>query len=132
MPAGSYAFVIVPDHIGAIPFARNAQGGLMLPPVQPRSLSAQLVVQLAEDLPRWPELLEKNIIGRLKAEPLASVTADPQAPGSAAAARGARPLLLLESAHATRCVALPLAFAPGFRDWDDVWARALDAAGCRA
>ena len=35
MPAGSYAFVIVPDRIGAIPFARNAQGGLMLPPVQP-------------------------------------------------------------------------------------------------
>ena len=51
VPAGSYAFVIVPDHVGSIPFARNAQGGLMLPPVQPRPLSAQLVVQLADDLP---------------------------------------------------------------------------------
>ena len=41
MPAASYAFVIVPDRIGSIPFARNAQGGLMSPPVQPRSLSPQ-------------------------------------------------------------------------------------------
>ncbi len=70
MPAGSYAFVIVPDHLGSIPFARNAQGGLMLPPVQPRSLSQQLIVQLADDLPAWPAQLEKNIVGRLKAEPV--------------------------------------------------------------
>ena len=59
----------------------------MLPPVQPRPLSAQLVVQLADDLPSWPALLEKNIVGRLKAEPLASVTADPQAPGPSSARR---------------------------------------------
>ena len=68
MPADSYAFVIVPDRIGAIPFARNAQGGLMLPPVQPRSLSSKLVVQLPQDLPTWPAMLAKNIIGRLKCE----------------------------------------------------------------
>jgi hypothetical protein len=43
--------VIVPDRIGAIPFARNGQGGMMLPPVQHRSLSPNLVVQLADDLP---------------------------------------------------------------------------------
>ena len=119
LPAGSYAFIIVPDRLGSIPFARNAQGGLMLPPVQPRSLSAQLVVQLAEELPSWPRLLEKNIVGRLKAEPLASVTADPQAPGtSSPPAVPDRYYCWSPRRHAL--VALPLAFAPGFRDWDDV------------
>ena len=34
MPAESCAFVIVPGRIGSIPFARNAQGSLMSPPVQ--------------------------------------------------------------------------------------------------
>ena len=28
-------------------------------------------------------------------------------------------------------VSMPLAFAPGYSDWNDVWARGLDAAGCR-
>jgi hypothetical protein len=103
----------------------------MLPPVQPRSLAAQLVVQLAEDLPSWPALLEKNIIGRLKAEPLASVTADPQAPGmSSPPAVPDRYFCWSPRRHAL--VALPLAFEPGYRDWNDVWARALDTAGCRA
>jgi hypothetical protein len=131
LPAGSYAFIIVPDHLGSIPFARNAQGGLMLPPVQPRSLSPQLVVQLADELPAWPALLEKNIVGRLKAEPLASVTADPQAPGtSTPPAVPDRYYCWSPRRHAL--VQLPLAFGPGFRDWNDVWARALDTEGCRA
>ena len=130
LPPGSYAFILAPDHLGSIPFARNAQGGLMLPPAQPRSLSGQLIVQLAADLPGWPLLLEKNIIGRLKAEPLASVTADPQAPATSS------PLAVPDyyycwNADRHMLVALPLAFAPGYRDWDEIWARALDAAGCR-
>ena len=129
VPAGSYAFVVVPDHLGSIPFARNAQGGLMLPPVQPRSLSAQLIVQLRADLPGWPGLLEKNIIGRLKNVPLAEVTAEPGAQGTS------MPLSLPDryfcwNPGAQTLVALPLSFAPGFRDWEAVWTRALDAAGC--
>jgi len=131
LPAGSYAFVIVPDHLGSIPFARNGQGGLMSPPVQPRSLSPQLVVQLAVDLPNWPQLLEKNIIGRLKSEPLASVTADPQAPGTTPP-RAVPDHYYCWSLRSHSLVALPLVFEPGFRDWDAVWARALDAAGCYA
>ena len=130
LPAGSYAFVIVPDHLGSIPFARNAQGGLMSPPVQARPLSSQLVVQLAEDLPRWPDLLERNIVGRLKSEPLASVTADPQAPGTSPP-RAVPDHFFCWSPRSHTLVALPLAFAADFRDWDAVWARALDAAGCR-
>ena len=126
MPASSYAFVIVPDRIGSIPFARNAQGGLMSPPVQPRSLSPLLVVQLAEELPRWPTMLENNIIGRLKSEPLEDVTANPQAPGTT------QPLTVPDhyfcwSLKRHRLEPLPLQFEPGFRDWNEVWARGLAA-----
>ena len=131
LPADSYAFVVVPDHLGSIPFARNAQGGLMLPPVQPRSLSAQLVVQLPDDLPSWPDMLEKNIVGRLKAEPLASVTAGAP-PSGAAPPRAVPDHYFCWSPRSSKLVRLPLAFAPGFRDWNEVWARALDSAGCRA
>lgn len=130
LPPGAYAFVIVPDRLGAIPFARNAQGGLMSPPAQPRPLSPQLIVQLADELPGWPKLLERNIIGRLKHEPLPSVTADPHAPAPAIEhAVPDRYYCWNPRTHAL--VALPLAFAPGFRDWDAVWAGALEAAGCR-
>lgn len=130
LPAGSYAFVIVPDHLGAIPFARNGQGGLMLPPVQPRSLAPQLIVQLAAELPAWPAQLEKNIIGRLKNEPLADVTAAPNVPGTSV------PYSLPDRYFCWRprtqsMVSLPLAIEPGLKNWDAEWARALDAAGCR-
>jgi hypothetical protein len=130
LPARSFAFVIVPDHVGSIPFARNGQGGLMLPPMQPRALSSQLVVQLADDLPRWPELLEKNVVGWLKTEPLPSAAAEPWAPGTP------QPQAVLDhylcwNSRSHKLVALPLAFEPGFRDWNEVWARALDSAGCR-
>lgn len=130
LPAGQYAFVVVPDSLGAIPFARNAQGGLMSPPAQPRPLSPQLIVQLAADLPGWPKLLERNIIGRLKHEPLPSVTADPHAPAPALP-HAVPDRYFCWNARTHALVALPLAFAPGFGDWDAVWARALDAAGCR-
>jgi hypothetical protein len=131
VPEGSYAFVIVPDHLGSIPFARNAQGGLMLPPVQPRSLSQQLIVQLAADLPAWPAQLEKNIVGRLKAESIWDVAGKPEATGTQL------PLAVPDrfycwSARSRALVALPLVFRAGFSDWNDVWDRALDAAGCRA
>jgi hypothetical protein len=131
IPASSYGFVIVPDRIGAIPFARNGQGGLMLPPVQRQSLSSKLVVQLPVDLPNWSRLLESNIIARLKSERLEDVTANPEAPGTP------RPLeapdrFFCWNTKTHSLVAMPLVFAPGYSDWDDVWARGLDAAGCRA
>ena len=131
VPAGSYAFVIVPDHLGSIPFARNGQGGLMLPPVQPRPLSAQLIVQLADDLPAWPAQLEKNIVGRLKTESIWDVAADREASGmKLPPAVPDRFFCWSPRSHAL--VALPLAFQTGFSDWNEVWGRALDAAGCRA
>jgi hypothetical protein len=131
LPAGSYAFVVVPDHLGSIPFARNGQGGLMLPPVQPRSLAPQLIVQLANDLPAWPAQLEQNIVGRLKVESLWDVAADPKAPGTHLPP-SVPDHYYCWSLRTHALILLQLAFEPGFRDWDAVWARALDAAGCQS
>lgn len=130
IPSGSYGFVVVPDRIGAIPFARNAQGGLMLPPVQRRSLSHKLVVQIPDDLSGWPKMLGNNIVGRLQSEPLENVTANPQLPGPAASL--ALPdRFFCWSIKTHTLVAMPLAFAPDYSDWNDVWDRGLDAAACR-
>ena len=130
MPPESYGIVVVPDRIGAIPFARNAQGGTMLPPVQRRPLSQNLVVQLAADLPNWPKMLAANIIGRLKTEPLQDVTANPQAPaGTGVMSSPDRFYCWNTKTH--MLVSMPLVFAPGYGDWSEVWARGLDAAGCQ-
>ena len=120
-PDESYAFVIVPDRIGSIPFARNAQGGLMSPPVQPRPLSAKLMVQLEDALPGWPALFEQNAIGALKTTPRAGAPSSPAVPDR----------FYCWSTRRHELVAMPLVFAPGLRDWNEVWAKGLDAADCR-
>jgi hypothetical protein len=129
-PAGGFAFIVIPDHVGAIPFGRNAQGGLMLPPVQAQSLSPKLVVQTTEELARWPDLFLRDIIGRLRREPLGSVAANPLTP------KVPPPHMLPDryfcwSPRAGALVPLPLVHDAGLRDWDAAWSRGLDAAGCR-
>ncbi len=128
-PANSYAFVVVPDHVGAIPFGRNAQGGLMLPPVQPKPLGAKLVVQTPVELARWPDLFERDIIGRLKREPATSVAANLLTP------KVPPPHALPDryycwSPRARALQPVTLALAPDRSNWDAAWRSALAAAGC--
>jgi hypothetical protein len=129
-PADGFAFIVIPDHVDAIPFGRNAQGGLMLPPVQAQSLSPKLVVQTPEELARWPDLFERDIIGRLRREPLGSVAANPLTP------KVPPPHMLPDryfcwSPRAAALVPLPLIRDVALGDWDAAWSRGLDAAGCR-
>lgn len=129
IPASGYAFVVVPDHVGAIPFGRNAQGGLMLPPVQEASLGPRLVVQTDQELARWPDLFTRDIIGRLKREPLTSVAANPMTP------KVPPPYALPDrwfcwSAGARSLVPVELALEPDLGNWDAAWRTALSRAGC--
>jgi hypothetical protein len=126
---GGYAFVVIPDRIGAIPFGRNAQGGLMLPPVQSASLAPQLVVQTSDELTRWPDLFTRDIIGRLRREPLKNVAANSLTP------RVPPPHVFPDryfcwSPRARALVPLELGLDPGLGNWNSAWQRALFAAGC--
>jgi hypothetical protein len=129
-PADGYAFVVVPDRVGAIPFGRNAQGGLMLPPVQSTSLSSRLVVQTGDELTRWPDLFTRDIIGRLRREPLPRVTANPLAP-PAPAPHALPDRYFCWSPRARALVPLQIVLEPGLGNWDAVWREALLAARCR-
>jgi hypothetical protein len=45
------AVAFIPDALGRVPFGRNAQGGLMLPPLQPEPLSRRVLVQTDAEIP---------------------------------------------------------------------------------
>jgi len=128
-PAEGYAFVVLPDHVGAIPFGRNAQGGLMLPPVQATSLGPKLIVQTDAELARWPDLFARDIIGRLRREPVTSVAANlltPKVPPPHALPD--RWFCWSSRSHAL--VPLTMALEPGLGNWDVAWRDAMSAAHC--
>jgi len=128
-PPTGYAFVVVPDHVGAIPFGRNAQGGLMLPPVQREPLGAKLVVQTADELARWPDLFERDIIGRLRRESATSVAANPLTP-KVPPPHALPDRYFCWSPQARALQPVTLALAPDRSNWDGAWRTALAAAGC--
>jgi hypothetical protein len=70
MQADGYAFVFVPDAIGAAPFARSAQGAMILPPIQQQPLLSSMIVFVPAKLPQIPALLKQQLIPTLKRYPL--------------------------------------------------------------
>ncbi len=129
VPPDGYAFVVLPDNIGAMPFGRSAQAGLLLPPLQARSLAPQAIVQTTFELERWPDLFKRDIIGRLRREPLSEVAANPLTP--AMPPPHARPdRYFCFSQQSRTLVPLALHFAPDLSDWMLQWRQALDSAGC--
>jgi hypothetical protein len=127
---GGYAFIVVPDHYGPVPFGRTAQGGLMSPPIQARPLSPQLVVQTERELARWPDLFERDIVGRLQREPLERVAGSESAPKQSPPHRYPDRYYCWSPRDRT-LVALP-AMPVTAAEWDAAWSAALDAAGCRS
>lgn len=129
VPAAGYAFVVLPDYVGSIPFGRDSQAGLLLPPLQSESLAPRLIVQTTLELDRWPDLFTRDIIGRLRREPLLDIAANPLTPKMPPP--HALPDRYLCYSPATRAlVPLSLDFAPGLTDWSARWKSALAAAGC--
>ncbi len=61
-----YAIVIAPDAIGAAPFARNANGALVLPPIQREWLLKREIVYLPADIPTLPGLFKAQLIPTLR------------------------------------------------------------------
>jgi hypothetical protein len=61
-----YAFVVAPDAIGAAPFARNANGAMVLPPIQREWLLKNEIVFRPTELPTLPTLLNEQLIPTLR------------------------------------------------------------------
>jgi hypothetical protein len=61
-----YFVVLLPDAVGRVPFARNAQAGLMLPPVQARAVSSRLLVQTDREIPGLERTVDSGLLGILR------------------------------------------------------------------
>jgi hypothetical protein len=123
-----YGFVLVPDHLGGVPFGRNAQGGLVLPPTQPLSLSSRLIVQTAADLPTWPDNARRGLVDALRRYPLAQVWS---VMGSGKANGTALPTdYFCWSENSSRIVRLSLPLSAAQGDWLGAWQHALGASAC--
>ena len=124
---GDYALVLVPGALDDIPFARNAQGGLMLPPVYPRPMSARLLVQQYDEVPLLPGKIETGVVSTLKHgtvfEYLAGkrvTTTPPEYPN----------VVVCFASDRHRLVALDVAPGPAPQAWADALQVALNASPC--
>ncbi len=61
-----FALVIVPASYDGIPFARNAQGGLMMPPLFQPSDAHRAVVQINEELPEIEGKIAAGLVRTLR------------------------------------------------------------------
>ncbi len=130
LPDRGYALVLAPDHIGQALFARNAQGGLMMPPSQVLPLSSRLIVQTPEDLPAWPRSMQRGLVDALQRFPLAEAWAAIDA--EKASGTVAPTHYFCWDADAGRIAPLALALDEGRRDWIEAWREALARSPCHA
>ena len=66
-PDSDFDLVVVPDAVGRVPFARNAQAGLMMPPVQPRDFSRKLLVQTDAEIAAIDRTIDGGALSALRA-----------------------------------------------------------------
>src|SRR5262249_43834860 len=130
IPPEGYGLVLVPDHLGNVPFGRNAQGALVSPPVQEKPLSNRLVVQTPFDLAPWPEHMARGLVDALRRYPLADAWT---AVGQGRAVRGVAPThYFCWADDARQLVPLPWSADLAARDWLAAWRGALSASHCGA
>ncbi len=127
--ATGYGIVLVPDRLGSVPFARNAQGGLVEPPTQVSSLSSRLIVQTPADLPAWPANAKRGLVDALRRYPLSQVWAAVAAGRASGTALPTEYFCWAETTSAVVRLSLPPSATEA--DWMDAWRRALAASPCK-
>jgi hypothetical protein len=87
MGPGEFALVIVPDTYDGLPFARNAQAGLMIPPLFPPEAARRRLVQVDLEIPEIGGKIAHGVVSTLRdrtvydyAEGRAIVTNPPEYP----------------------------------------------------
>ena len=68
--------LIVPERMGPIVFARNGQGGLVMPPFQSRQLMRRVLPTLPAEIPTRYGQLASGLATRLAEEPSPQISAD--------------------------------------------------------
>lgn len=101
-----FDLVIVPDTMGHVPFGRNAQAGLMLPPVQAADYSRKLLVQTDAEIASIDRSIDGGVLSALRELGLLRFM---ETPGTRAWARLAPSRYLCWDPWRRRLVALPLA-----------------------
>ncbi len=124
---GDFALVLLPAALDDIPFASAAQGGLMLPPIYPRPMSARLLVQQYDEVPLLPGKIETGVISTLKQRTVFDylagkriVTTPPEYPN----------VVVCFAADRHRLVPLAAAPAESPKAWADALQLALNASPC--
>ena len=121
--------VLVADHLGAVPFGRNAQGGMISPPTQAAPLSARLVVQTPDELAAWPSHIKRGLVDALRRYPL------DQAWPAVEAGRAIAPIAPSDYFcwDPSRRTLVPLRLPANVEsgDWIGAWRAALIASPCR-
>jgi hypothetical protein len=128
VPEAGYGFVLVPDHLGSVPFGRNAQGGLMLPPTQARSISSRLIVQTPADLPAWPANAQRGLVDALRRYPLSQVWSAVASGEAQGTALPTDYFCWAETSARIVRVSLPVRTAQD--DWLGAWRSALAGGPC--
>lgn len=64
-----FTLVVIPDHMDSALFGRNAQGGVVWPPLQKTDLLPKIVPTLPEHLATWPERIAGGLAADLKKRP---------------------------------------------------------------
>jgi len=128
VPESGYGFVLVPDHLGSVPFGRNAQGGLMLPPTQGLSLSSRLIVQTPADLPAWPANAKRGLVDALRRYPLSQVWSAVASGEAKGTALPTDYFCWAETSERIVRVSLPVSTVQD--DWPGAWRSALAGGPC--
>ena len=125
---GAYALVLVPPAVDDIPFARNAQGGLMLPPIRETPITSRLLVQDYDELPQLAEKIATGIVSTLRQRPVGDylagrriTTSPPEYPTT----------VLCFDAALHRLVALDATPGPDPQSWAQALRRELAASTCK-
>lgn len=119
-----FALVLVPPAIDDIPFGRNAQGGLMLPPIYARPLSYKLLVQQFDEVPALAGKVRDGVVTTLRRATVFDflagkrvTTSPPEYPTRVAC----------WSSRRTRLVPLDVAPGPDPEAWAQSLERAIEA-----
>jgi hypothetical protein len=61
-----YALLLLPDHLRFALFARNAQGAIVMRPIQRADYLSRMAIVLSQDIEQWPQHLADGTITAFK------------------------------------------------------------------